>query len=93
MRLRKLNNQEFKQWTNNHPQITFHQTKEWAKFKEYSGWHAYYVGLEDEHKIVAAACIFAKEIPIIKKRVFYSPRGFLIDYKNKELLNTFTKEI
>ena len=24
---------------------------------------------------------------------FYSPRGFLIDYNNKELVNSFTKEV
>ncbi len=93
MKLRKLNSTEFKNFAITHPQITFHQTKEWAKLKESNGWHSYFVGLEDNQKIVAATCILSKQLPIIKKRMFYCPRGFLLDYKNKTLLETFTQEI
>lgn len=93
MKLKKLNSTEFRKWANAHPQITFHQTKEWANLKEKNGWYAYFVGLEDNNKILAAAMILAKTIPVCKKRIFYSPRGFLLDYKDKELLTIFTKEI
>ena len=37
--------------------------------------------------------LLAKTVPIIKKKLFYSPRGVLIDYNDKELLEEFTKEI
>lgn len=93
MKLVNLTKAEFKKFANKHEQITFHQTEEWANLKKVNGWKAYYIGLKDENKIKAAALILAKEIPIIKKKMFYSPRGFLIDYNNYELLKCFTQEL
>ena len=93
MKLEILTKKEFKKFADKHEQITFHQTEEWANLKAKNGWVAHYVGLKDNNKIVAAALLLAKNIPIVKKKMFYSPRGFLIDYNNYELLKTFTKEI
>ncbi len=94
MKFTNLNKKEFKKFADKHEQITFHQTEEWANLKKRNGWYAYYIGLKnDKDEIVAAAMILSKTLPIIKKKIFYSPRGFLIDYNNKELLKEFTKEI
>ncbi len=93
MKLVKLTKEEFKKFADNHEQITFHQTKEWAKLKENTGWKSYYIGFKNDNTIIAAALLLAKEIPIIRKKMFYSPRGFLIDYNNQEILKKFTKEI
>ena len=93
MKLVTLTKDEFKKFADKHPQITFHQTEEWANLKKVNGWDAYYVGLQEEKKIIAGALLLAKTLPIIKKKMFYSPRGFLIDYKDKEVLKTFTEEI
>lgn len=93
MDLVKLTAQEFENFAKGHEQITFHQTKEWAKLKDTNNWRHYYIGLKDKNTIKAAALLLAKEIPIIKKRLFYSPRGILIDYNNKELLKEFTIKI
>ena len=93
MKLVNLSKKEFKKFADKHPQITFHQTEEWANLKKTNGWDAYYLGLKDDKKIVAGAMILSKTLPIIKKKMFYSPRGFLIDYNDKKLLSTFTKEI
>ena len=43
-------------------------------------------------KIVAASLLLAKDT-VIKKKMFYAPRGFLIDYHDLELLTAFTNEI
>ena len=93
MKLITLNKKEFKEFADKHPQITFHQTEEWANLKKVNGWNSYYVGLKDKDKIVAGALLLSKTLPIIKKKMFYSPRGFLIDYNDKELLKTFTEEL
>ena len=93
MKLEILTIKEFTDWAINNEEITFHQTKEWADLKKRNGWNSYYVGLKDKGKIKAASLILSKEIPVIKKKMFYAPRGFLIDYHNLELLTTFTKEI
>ena len=93
MKLEILTVKEFTDWAINNEEITFHQTKEWADLKKRNGWNSYYVGLKDKGIIKAASLILSKEIPVIKKKMFYAPRGFLIDYHNLELLTTFTKEI
>ena len=93
MKLTTLTKKEFKKYADKSSQITFHQTEEWANLKKTNGWDAHYVGLKDDDKIVAAALILSKTLPIVKKKMFYSPRGFLIDYKDKKLLKIFTKEI
>ena len=93
MKLVNLSKKEFKKFADKHPQITFHQTEEWANLKKTNGWDAYYLGLKDDKKVVAGAMILSKTLPIIKKKMFYSPRGFLVDYNDKNLLSTFTKEV
>ncbi len=89
MKLREINSEEFKKIADKSEQISFHQTKEWGELKSTNGWLHYYVALENK----GCALLLAKKIPIINKYIFYSPRGFLIDYKDKELLKEFTEEI
>lgn len=93
MKLVNLTKKEFKNFADKHKQITFHQTEQWADLKMKNGWTAHYVGLKDDKKIVAGALLLAKTLPFIKKKMFYSPRGFLIDYKNFDLLKEFTEKI
>ena len=64
-----------------------------TNFKKKNNWDSFYIGLKDNNKIVAAALLLKKELPIIKKNMFYSPRGFLIDYNDYELLKEFTEKI
>ncbi len=93
MKLIELSEKEFKKFADKHPQITFHQTKNWAKLKKSNSWNSYYIGFEDKKKIIAGALLLEKNIPIINKKIFYSPRGFLIDYNDKKLLKAFTIEL
>lgn len=92
MQLIKLTEQEFDNYSINHEQGSFYQTSNWAQIKKQTGWESYYFGLEKDKKIVGASMI-------LKKRVlkffcfFYAPRGFLIDYKNKDILTTFIKKL
>lgn len=92
MKLRQLTEKEFKKFADSHPQISFHQTIQWGKLKEENGWKTHLLGLEDNKKIVAGCLLLSKMTPI-KRNMFYSPRGFLIDYNDYSLLETFTKEI
>lgn len=93
MKLIELNKKEFKKFADKNSQITFHQTTQWANLKEKNGWSEHYIGLVDKKEIKAAAMLLSKSIPIIKKKMFYSPRGFLIDYNNYQLLKSFTTKI
>ena len=93
MKLEKITKNEFKKFADKHEQITFHQTEEWANLKKKNAWDSHYIGLKDKNKLIAGSLILSKNIPIINKKIFYAPRGFLIDYKDKEILETFTKEL
>ena len=93
MELKELTEEQFKKIADKHPQVTFHQTKEWGHLKKHNGWDSYYVYLEDKGKSKACALLLAKKVPIINKLMFYSPRGFLIDYNDYDLLKEFTEKI
>ena len=92
MKLVNLTEKEFESFAKKHPQISFHQTASWGRLKETNGWKSHLIGLKDGKKIVAASLLLSKKTPI-KKDMFYAPRGFLIDYKNFDLLKEFTLEV
>ena len=87
MELREIDENEFKKIADKSPEISFHQTKEWGALKEENGWKRYFVAFGDN----ACAMLLAKKVPIINKYMFYSPRGFLIDYNDEKLLKKFIK--
>ena len=93
MKLKEISFDELEKFALTTDEATFHQTRGWAKLKEHNGWRHYVVGLYDEDKIKGAALLLAKRVPIVKKYMFYSPRGFLIDYHDYNLLKEFTEEV
>lgn len=93
MKLMEISDKEFEKFAKKHEQVTFHQTKEWGNLKKTNGWKSYLIGLKDKDKVVAAALLLAKKIPVFNKYMFYSPRGFLIDYNDKKLLKEFTEKV
>ena len=93
MKLKRITENEFKKFADKNPEITFYQTISWANLKKKNGWEAHYLGLEKNKKIIAGSLILSKTLPIIKKKMFYAPRGFLIDYKDKNTLKEFTNEL
>lgn len=92
MELVKLEEKEFSEFALNHEQATFLQTLSWAKLKEKNGWEWELIGFKDKKKIVCATMILSKNV-FFGKKMFYAPRGFLIDYKNDALLDSFVSEI
>ncbi len=93
MEFLEISTKEFEKFSLRHPQISFYQAKEWAKVKKSNGWDVCFVGLKDNKKIIAASMILIKTLPLIKRKMFYAPRGFLIDYSDLDLLTLFTKEV
>lgn len=87
-----LTEKEFQKFADTHPLRTFFQTTYWAEIKKDNGWQSNYVGMKDGKKIVCATLLLSKKIKFFKT-MFYAPRGFLIDYNNLELVETFTNEL
>ena len=92
MEIVELSVKDFEKYAYKHDQFSFHQTKEWAELKSNNGWKSLYIGYKDDKKILGASLILRKKTPL-KKEIWYAPRGFLIDYKNKKLLTEFTKDL
>lgn len=92
MKFVELEIKEFEEFVLKHEQVNFHQTKKWAELKKTNNWDSHYVGIKKDNTIIAASLLLSKNTQI-RKKIFYAPRGFLIDYKNKEILEFFTKEI
>lgn len=93
MKLITLTPKQFKEFSTNHPQVSFHQTKEWGELKKENGWNYHLLGLVDDKEKIKAGCLLLSKMTPIKRNMFYSPRGFLIDYKDFDLLKEFTEKI
>lgn len=92
MELVKLTEEEFTSFALNHEQATFLQTISWAKLKEKNGWEYELIGFKKDNKIICGTMLLSKKI-VFNKKMFYAPRGFLIDYNNYELLDEFVLKI
>ena len=88
----ELTKEEFIEFSKNHPQASFYQTINWGELKKENGWTMHLIGVKEKDKVIAATLLLSKNIKFGKK-MFYAPRGFLLDYNNFELLKFFTEEV
>lgn len=87
-----LTEKEFKEFSTNSNQANFMQTVELGNLRINNGVKIDYVGVRKNGKLVAAS-LLEEEVTIFGKKIFYAPRGFLIDYHNKELLTFFVDNL
>ena len=81
-----ISKKEYDGFVINFPTTSFMQTSSWAQVK--SAWENDFVGMYENKKLVCAAMILKRNL-FFGKKLFYVLRGFVIDYKNKELLKEF----
>ena len=92
MELKELTNEEFKNFTLEFNLKSLYQTTEYGLTMNSQEQEPIFVGLVNENNnILAASLILIEHLGQFKYA--YAPRGFLIDYMNKELLNEFTLAI
>ena len=92
MELVKLEEKEFKEFAYKHEQASFLQTIGWAKLKHDTGWDYELLGFKDNDIVIAGCMMLSKSTPI-KKKMFYAPHGFILDYSDFTLLDNFVSEI
>ena len=90
--LEELTAREFDEFSRHHPLTTYHQTSAWAEVKKYTGWEHRFWGLRKEGKLAAATLVLRKTAGKVFK-LYYAPRGFLIDFEDTELLKEFSAEV
>ena len=92
MKFQEITEKEYQEYWQTHPLKTFLSAIEIGKLRKKSNWQVSYVGVKKGHKLVGAAMLLSHKRHW-NRYEFYSPRGYLIDFKNKELLDFFTKEL
>ena len=88
MKFEILKQEEFDKFAKSHEQASFFQTSETASLRKIYGSKIHFVGVKVKNKVVAAAML-TETVTFMKKRTFYAPRGFILDYHNFELLKFF----
>lgn len=88
MQLRELTNEQFEEFLKNNKTSSMYQSVEYALVMNKQDCNTLYYGLEDEGNIKAATLLLIEKSHGFKYAL--APRGYLIDYENKELLTTFT---
>lgn len=91
MYIKELTNEEFKNFTNIYSLKSIYQTVEYGLIMNKQNYETIFLGLIDNNEIIAASLVLIEKKD--KFKYAYAPRGFLIDYSDYSLLETFTKEI
>ncbi|MBR2784909.1 MAG: peptidoglycan bridge formation glycyltransferase FemA/FemB family protein [Clostridia bacterium] len=91
MEIRQLTTEEFDNFAKNYPYKNFYQTAEYGTLMDRHAFNDYYLGLiDDANNLVAATLILVNRV-VMGYKWGYCPRGYLIDYKNEDLVRTFTQ--
>lgn len=89
MTVREITNQDFIKFSLKYPISSLYQTPEYAFSISKQNYEPMFIGLIDDNDTIIGASLI-----LIEKRFgfkyAYAPKGFLIDYTDKELLRRFT---
>ncbi len=93
MRIRNLNIHEFETFVSKNDLGNYYQTYEYACLMKENGYDYEFIGLVNEYDTVLGASLI-----LIKKltkhlKYGYAPKGFVLDYFNKELVKEFTNRV
>ena len=90
MIIKEISKDEFNTFSKSHVLTSFYQTKEYGTVMSRSGYADIYIGAFVDNNLIGASLVLTKSISLNVK-YGYAPRGFLIDYFNKELFTEFSK--
>jgi len=80
---------EYEEFINSVPKSHFMQSYTFGKIRETKGFVAHHVGLKKGKDLICTALLLEKKLPF-GYCYFYCPRGYVIDYSDKELLKEFS---
>lgn len=87
----ELTDKEFEEFSKKNEKANFFQTIEYKNLKESDNIKVDLVGVKEKNKVLCASLLVEEKY---KSHVtFYAPRGFLIDFHNKELLTFFVNNL
>ena len=81
----------YREFESKHKKSHFLQSYEWGQFcKNAKGQVPCYVGMEDNAGNLVASCLILLRRTPFGFSYGYAPRGFVLDYNNKEVISEFT---
>ena len=92
MKFQELTEKEYQKYWETHPLKTFLSSPEISKLRKKRNWETFYVGVKENNNIIAATMLLRRKSHF-NRYEFYSPRGYLLDFNNKELVTFFTNEL
>ncbi len=87
-----LKKDEYEEFVQNSKFNHFMQSYDFGQIRKDKGFIPHYVGLKDKGKIVCSALLLEKKL-ILGYSYLYSPRGYVIDFNDKKLVEEFTGEL
>ena len=87
-----LTETEFRNFIKDNPMASFMQTVELSNLKKELGSKIHFVGIKQNNKVIAGSMI-QEDTTIFNKKMFYAPRGLIVDYQDQKLLTFFTIEL
>lgn len=87
--INNLSKEEYEEFVSHNKDHHFMQSYDFGQIRREKNFIPHYVGLKENNQLVCAALLLEKKL-IMNYCYFYSPRGYVIDFNNKELVATFT---
>ncbi|MBS3975763.1 MAG: peptidoglycan bridge formation glycyltransferase FemA/FemB family protein [Syntrophomonadaceae bacterium] len=69
------------------------QSWEWGEVKAKTGWEPLRLVVEEKGAVIAAISILKRRLPVVKKSIFYAPRGPVLDIHHQELFDFLLAEV
>ncbi|MHB9057958.1 MAG: lipid II:glycine glycyltransferase FemX [Bacillota bacterium] len=69
------------------------QSYEWGEVKAETGWTPIRLMADDRSGTRAAALVLRRDVPVIKRTIFYSPRGPVLDFHDSEAFDFLIAEV
>lgn len=93
--IENISKEEYEKFCQQHKQSShFLHSYIWGDFQEKSRKvKPHFIGYEDDNKNLVAVALLLEKKLMLGYTYLYSPRGYVIDYKNKELFKAFTEEL
>lgn len=84
-----LKEKEYEEFVKESPYCHFMQSYSFGQIQKEKNFIPHYVGLKENKKLIGAALLLEKKL-ILNYCYFYSPRGYVVDFHNTELVKYFT---
>ncbi len=94
MKIIELTKEKFDDIIRDFPNLSFYQNSGWATLKSYTEWEALYLAyLNDKNDYEAAGLFLLKKTPLINAYLAYCPRGYLINFNDLVVLDSFHQDL